>query len=610
MIKKILILSLFITSGLLGLANDQVRFVGVGKQVVKVGDRFRVVYEINQDADNFKSPNFGSLKVLSGPSTSTNSSIQYVNGKMSQNYTMTYTFVVQATKVGEVLINEATAIVNRKQVKSNKIKIKVVKNTGNKQGSKKQANTGILQDDDVYIKAIISNRSPYIGEQVILTYKIYTKVPVSNLMVKKLSSFQGFWSKNLLEDNQQYNQKTEIINGEEYIVAEINKFAIFPQKTGEIVIEPTEMECTVQLKVEGKRRRGYDPFEEFFNDPFFNRNVKTINTVLKSNPITVNIKPLPEKGKPKNFNGAVGDFRLSSRIDQTTLAANDALTLTLTLAGKGNLELIKIPDVIFPTDFESFDPKIISNIKTTAAGISGKKKFEFLAIPRNGGDFVIKPISLSYFNPVTKKYNTIFTKKYEIHVTKGEVTSGGISYSSSAQEDIRFIGKDIHHIKTLPFNFVKKGDFLFMSNTFFIFLLIPIIVMIIIIIVITQLRKKYSNVGLLKNKKANKIAKSKLKTAEKYKNSGDDKAYYDEVAQALWGYITDKFNLTQSELSIETVADVLNKKNVNKNVSSNFITTLNNIEFARFAPGDSSDKMEAVYNEAVTAIIEAEKALK
>ncbi len=252
MIKKILILSLFITSGLLGLANDQVRFVGVGKQVVKVGDRFRVVYEINQDADNFRSPNFGSLKVLSGPSTSTNSSIQYVNGKMSQNYTMTYTFVVQATKVGEVLINEATAIVNRKQVKSNKIKIKVVKNTGNKQGSKKQANTGILQDDDVYIKAIISNRSPYIGEQVILTYKIYTKVPVSNLMVKKLSSFQGFWSKNLLEDNQQYNQKTEIINGEEYIVAEINKFAIFPQKLVKLLLNQQKWNVRFSLKLKEK----------------------------------------------------------------------------------------------------------------------------------------------------------------------------------------------------------------------------------------------------------------------------------------------------------------------------------------------------------------------
>ncbi|MFK5854939.1 MAG: BatD family protein [Bacteroidota bacterium] len=614
MIKRIIILSIIITTGLFGWANDQIRFVGVAKQVVKVGERFRVVYEINQDADNFRSPNFGSLRVLSGPSTSTNSSVQYANGKMSQTYAMTYAYVVQATKEGDVVVSPAKVTVDKNQIQSNSIKIKVVKNAAAQQGTtstgKKASESGILQDDDVYIKAFVSRKSPYIGQQVILTYKIYTKVPVSNLMVKKLSSFQGFWSKSLLGDNQQYKQKTEIINGEEYIVAEINKFAIFPQKTGKLIIEPTEMECTVQLKVQNKRRRGYDPFEDFFNDPFFNRNVKNINTIIKSNPITINVLPLPQKGKPENFNGAVGDFRLSSRIDRTTLTANDALTLTLTLSGKGNLELIELPDVKFPSDFESFDPKITSNIKTNASGISGKKKFEYLAIPRNGGDFEIAPITLSYFNPATESYHSISSENYEIHVNKGDVTSAGISYSSSAQEDIRFIGKDIHHIKLLPFNLKKQGEFLYLSNTFFILLALPIVIMIILIIVLAQLRKRKSNVGLMKNRKANKIAKSKLKVAEKYKKAGDDKAYYDEIAKALWGYISDKFSIKQSELSIETVADILRNKKVEESVTDNFINTLNSIEFARFAPGDASDKMENIYNEAVVAIIEAEKALR
>jgi len=615
MIKQIIIISLIITSSLFGLANDQIRFVGVGKQVVKVGERFRVVYEINQDADNFRSPNFGSLKVLSGPSTSSNSSIQYVNGKMTQSYSMTYTFIVQATKVGEVVISPATATVDRKLTKSNTIKIKVVKSSATQKTKtvqdKKTANSGVLQDDDVYIKAFVSNSSPYIGQQVILTYKIYTKVPVSNLMVKKLSSFQGFWSKNLLEEDQQYKQETEIINGEEYIVAEINKFAVFPQKTGKLVIEPTEMECTVQLKVKNSRRRGYDPFEDFFNDPFFNRNVKNINTIIKSNPITINVSALPQEGKPKDFKGAVGDFRLSSRIDRTTLTANDALTLTITLSGKGNLELIELPELMFPSDFESFDPKITSNIKTNSSGISGKKKFEYLAIPRNAGDFEIKPITFSYFNPATKSYHNISSDKYEIHVDKGSGTAGGgISYSSSAQEDIRFIGKDIHHIKILPFSFKKHGEFLFLSKTFYILLVVPIVVMIIIVFVIIQHRKRKSDIGLVKNRKANKIAKSKLKVAEKYKNANDNKAYYDEIAQALWGYIADKFSLSPSELSIENVADILKEKNIEGSVTDNFINTLNNIEFARFAPGDASSKMESVYKEAVTAIVEAEKALK
>ncbi len=615
MIKRILILTLIITSGLIVTANDQIRFVGTAKQVAKVGERFRVVYEINQEASRFQSPDFGSLQILSGPSTSSNSSIQYVNGKMTQSYAMSYTYVVQATKEGDVVISPATVTVDRTKVKSNSIKIKIVKAAGNQQGNStqgshnKSSQTGVLQDDDVYIKAIVSNTSPYIGQQIILTYKIYTKVPVSNLMVKKLSSFQGFWSKSLMDDNRQYKQKTEVINGEEYIVAEINKFAVFPQKTGKLTIDATEMECTVQLRVQNTRRRG-DPFEDFFNDPFFNRNVKNINTLIKSNPVTINVKPLPQHGKPDGFSGAVGNFRLSSRIDRTSLTANDALTLTYTISGKGNLELLNLPDVRFPVDFESFDPKVISNIKTGATGISGKKKFEYLAIPRNAGDFEIMPVILSYFNPVDKRYHSLSSEKYEIHVDKGEVSSNGISYSSSAQEDIRFIGKDIHHIKTLPFNFKFKGDFLFLSNTFFILLILPVVIMIIIIIVVTRFAKRRSNVGLMKNRKANKIARSRLKSAEKYKDAGEENAYYDEIAQALWGYIADKFSLKQSEQSIETVADILKEKDVEDVVAESFINTLNNIEFARFAPGDSSGKMETIYNESVAAIMEAEKALK
>ncbi len=598
----------------MGLADDQIRFMGTAKQVAKVGERFRVVYEINKDADNFRSPNFGSLQVLSGPSTSSNSSVQYVNGKMTQSYSLTYTYVVQATKEGDVTINPATAIVDRKKVQSNSINIKVVKNTATNGGSNKSSqqakDPGVLQDDDVYIRATVSNTKPYIGEQVLLTYRIYTKVPVSNLMVKKLSSFQGFWSKSLLEENKQYQQSTEVINGEEYVVAVINKFAIFPQKTGKLIIEPTEMECTVQLRVQNKRKRGRDPFEDFFNDPFFNRNVKNVNTVIKSNPITINVKALPQKDKPAGFKGAVGDFRLSSRIDRTKLVANDALTLTFTISGKGNLELIDAPDIKFPVDFESFDPKITSNIKTNNSGISGKKKFEYLAIPRNGGDFDIKPFVLSYFNPADNKYHSISSENYNITVAKGEATSNGISYSSSAQEDIRFIGQDIQHIKTIANDFQEKGNYLFLSKRFFIFLLIPVLLMIIIVVIVRRLEKRKSNVGLLKNRKANKVAKNKLRTAEKFKVAGNDKAYYDEIAQALWGYIADKFALKQSELSIDTVADMLKNKGVEDIVTESFINTLNNIEFARFAPGDSSDKMESIYNESVVAIMQAEKALK
>ncbi len=607
--KRITLLYLFMLTFLVSYANSQVRFVGTSKQTVKVGERFRVTYEINQDAENFKSPNFGSFRVLSGPSTSTNSGVQWINGKMTTTYSRTYSFILQPTKEGENIVSPAVAFVDGKKVESNSLKITVVKNNTNTSTGDNTSDDGVLQDDDVYIKATISNRSPYIGEQVILTYKIYTRVQVSNLMVKK-PSFQGFWSKSLMDNQQQYSQSKEIIDGQEYVVAVISQFAVFPQKTGKLTIEPTEIECMVQLRVENKRSRGYDPFEDFFNDPFFNRNGKNINTTLKSNPIVVNVQPLPQEGKPSGFNGAVGDFRLSSRIDRNKLTANDAVTLTYTISGKGNLELINMPEVKFPVDFETFEPKIISDIKTNSAGISGNKKFEYLAIPRIGGDYIIKPVSISYFNPSEKKYHTISSKAFNIEVEKGEATSGGITYSSSAQEDIRFIGQDIQHIKSLPFELSTKGEYFFLSPLFYILAIIPVIIMIIVILIVKNMEKRKSNIGLMKNRKANKVAKSRLRKAEKYKNEGDDKAYYDEIAQALWGYIADKFGLKQSELSIDTVAETLEAKNVEDEVSHSFINTLNNIEFARFAPGDSSNKMESIYNESVNAILIAEKALK
>lgn len=616
MIKRITLLYLFILATIAGMADDQIRFVGNSKQTVKVGERFRVVYEINQDADNFRSPNFGSFQVLSGPSTSTNSGVQWVNGKMTTSYSRTYTFILQATSEGDVNISPATASVDGKRVQSNSLKISVVKNTTGNQStagnnsSQSREESGILQDNDVYIKAFISNSKPYIGEQVILTYKIYTRVPVSNLMVKKLSSFQGFWSKSLTENQQQYKQSTELIDGQEYVVAVINQFAVFPQKTGKLTIEPTELECTVQLRVQNKRSRGYDPFEDFFNDPFFNRNVKNINTVLKSDPIIVNVKPLPQEGKPAGFNGAVGDFRLSSRVDRNKLVANDAVTFTYTISGKGNLELLNLPNIQFPVDFETFEPKLISDIKTSSSGISGKKKFEYLAIPRVGGEYIIKPLTISYFNPKDKKYHTLTSQAFSIEVEKGAPTSGGVSYSSSAQEDIRFIGQDIQHIKSLPFDLHIKGNYFFLSPLFYGLAIVPLVIMIILIIVIRNMEKRKANVGLMKNRKANKVAKNRLRKAEKFKNDGNDKAYYDEIAQALWGYIADKFSLKQSELSIDTVAETLKEKGVYEEVSHSFINTLNNIEFARFAPGDSSNKMESIYNESVNAILIAEKALK
>ncbi len=606
-------------------AGGGVSFTASAKNMVEVGERFQIYYTVNASGSDFRVSDFGSLSVLSGPNRSSSSSIQYVNGKMSQSTQLTFTYLVMATKEGVVTIPPATIRVDGKTYKSNGLTIKVLKGNAPAQsspnGQRQQAQSssagqstsapsGTVKNDDVYIKALVSNSHPYLGEQVIVTYRIYTKIQVSDLSVKKLSSFPGFWTKDLSDNNKQLQQSTRVINGAQYVVADVRKLALYPQKSGKLTIDPMELECVAQIRTQTKRRKSYDPFGDFFDDPFFNRNVKNIKVTIKSNKLTLDVKPLPQENKPVSFKGAVGEFTFASKIDRTKLKANEALTLTITVSGSGNLELVEPPAVQFPTDFESYDPKVTARIKTNGLGVNGYKKFEYLAIPRNPGDFVIPATTFSFFNPKDGKYYSYSSDEYKIHVDKGNGNSNSITYSNSAQEDIHYIGKDIHHIKTGDFELRTISEYLFASRLFYVLILIPLMLLIMVFLIRRQQEKRMGNINLVRNKKATKIARVRLHKAEKLRKAGNDKAFFDEIAQALWGYIADKFNISQAELSMETVKQKLDERQISKEVSNTFINVLNDIEFTRFAPGDTKGKMENIYDEAMNAILQAEKALK
>jgi len=625
MYGKLVVIMAFTLMASLTFAGGEVSFTASTKNLVEVGERFQIYYTVNAGGSDFRVSDFGSLSVLSGPNRSSSSSIQYMNGKMSQSTELTFTYLVMATKEGEVNIPPATIKVDGRTYKSNGLTIKVVKGdaaaqspqNGQRQqaqsssaGKRTAAPAGTVKNDDLYIKALISNSHPYLGEQVIVTYRIYTKIQVSDLSVKKLSSFPGFWTKDLMDNNKQLQQSTKIINGEQYVVADVRKLALYPQKSGKLTIDPMELECMAQIRVQNKRRKSYDPFGDFFDDPFFNRNVKNIKVAIKSNKLTLDVKPLPQENKPVSFKGAVGDFTFASKIDRTKLKANEALTVTITISGRGNLELVEPPVIQFPTDFESYDPKVTSRIKTNGLGVNGYKKFEYLAIPRNPGDFVIPATTFSFFNPKDGKYYSYSSDEFKIHVDKGNGNSSGITYSNSAQEDIHYIGKDIHHIKTGAFELKPMGEYLFASQLFYLLMVSPLILLLIVFLLRKQQEKRMGNVDLIRNKKATKIARSRLHKAEKFRKEGNEKAFFDEVAQALWGYIADKFSISQAELSMESVKQKLAERKVNEEVSNTFINVLNDIEFARFAPGDTKGKMENIYNEAMDAILQAEKALK
>lgn len=622
MMKYLLAAILMIFSIMPELSADEVSFTASSREVVSVGDRFQLTYTVNTRGGDFSGPSIKHFRVLSGPNISTNQSYQVINGKMSQSITITYAYYLQAFEEGSFEIPGASIKIDRKEYTSNTLKIKVLKSGArpqtvnkNQTGGNPNSRTAAQDpteniDEDVYLKAYISKRNPFQGEQIIVSYKIFTAgVPISDIDIENMASFPGFWVTNLLE-GEQVTPKQEIINGREYTTGVLYKAALFPQKSGEINIDPKNLSCTAQLRMQGNKKPRGNVFDSFFDDPFFNNQFQNVKIEIKSNPITVDVKPLPIGNKPAGFSGAVGKFNLASSIDQSELKVNDAVTLKMVITGSGNLELINTPDVNWPPDFESYDPKVSKNIKSSGAGVSGSRTFEYLAIPRSAGEFTIGPIEFSYFDPSNGQYKILSTDAYKLKIEKGDQQYSNITYSGVAQEDIMYIGSDLRHIKTGNYQLHEIGQFMFASRTFFISLAAPVVLLIILIILISQTRESRKDVALMKNRKATRVAKKNLKKASEFLKANNREAFYAEISRALWGYLSDKFNIPLSELSMDSVSDKLSEKQVSQESIDKFVEVLNKCEFARFAPGDSAELMNENYNDSIQLISRIESELK
>ncbi len=614
----------FITYVLLAnaaLAQD-VQFTAQAKPVIALGETFTLIYTLNAQGSGFHGPSIQGFEVLSGPNTSTNSSIRSVNGRTTMSITYTFTYLLQATREGTIEIPVASVNVNGKQYTSNTVSIKVVKNPnvpgGQNQGAGNQnrnpgtqGGTASGSNNDVYVKAFTSNASPLQGEGIVVTYKIYTKVQIAQINISKLSSFSGFWSQNLMKENDKLQQTTQVIDGEQYVVADIRKIALFPLKSGRLVIDPLELACVAQVRRQTKTKTGDPFFDDFFNDSFFNSGVANVEKNLKSNPVIITVRPLPEEGKPADFSGAVGSFTFHTEVDKTRLKTNEAVTLKCTISGKGNIQLIDKLNVTFPPDFESYDPKVTSDIQTTAAGISGNQVFEYLMIPRKPGKFKIKPISFSYFDLDKKHFVTLDSPEFTLDVEKGSGDAGAVmTYAGANKEEIKYIGSDIRHIRDTNFKLTVAGSRFIASMSFWLLLIIPLILFTVFVVLWRKLAARRSNTVLMKNLKATKIARKRLQKAEEFQKSGNQDDFYIAISQALWGYLSDKFSIHLAGLSIDSVREALVKKNVKEAIVIQFIETLDNTEFARFAPGEKTVNMERIYNEALEIIAKMERELR
>ena len=562
---------------------------------VKTGDRFQIQFTANTKISNFKAPKLNNFRVLSGPNQSTQMS--WVNGKTTSN--ISYSYVLMAIKEGDFTISPAVASANGKAIKTNSLKIKVgkgvkIQQSGSKAGS--QTKSGGTASDELFIKSTVSRRKVYQGEQIIATYKLYTRVGLAGNELVKNADLNGFWSQEI--DFGESVWTKEIIGGYRYSVAKIREIVLFPQRSGELEIDPLEMKFIVQKRVQGG---GQSVFDQFFG------RVENVEYNLKSKPIKITVLPHPTNA-PANFTNAVGKLDMKVDVSANEIKANEAINIKIKVSGKGNLPLIDIPTLPFPSDFETYDPKINDNIKTTTAGVSGSKEFDYLIIPRHAGQFKLDPIVFTYFDPNTKKYKTITSDPIEINVLKADgSTADNVVYSSS-KEDIKVLGNDIRYIHINDIELSNANENFYGNWKFyFLFFLAPLL-FIITYIFRNKIRVANSDVAGMKKKKASKIAAKFLKSAKQSLEANNSSAFYEDISKALFGYISDKLHIPSAELNQNNIKEKLANINVSEQTSKELIDTIELCDMARFAPVTISE--QEVYNKAEAIINQINEEVK
>jgi len=545
---------------------------------------------------NFKPPKFRNFLVLSGPNQST--SIQIING--IQSASLSYNYIIQAKRIGTFSIGATSIEYNGEAFKTKPIEITIVK--GSSKPKRQQQDAGISDEEiakNLFIRAIVDRRKVYLGEQVTVTYKLYTRLNIAAQMsISKLPQYQGFWAEEL-ETSSNITFTTEVIDGKQYRVGVLKKAALFPTQTGKLEITPFELTVPIQLR---RNRNRNNFFDDFFNAPFgFNQTVEYNAT---SNKIIINVLSLPTEGKPDSFHGAVGNFSLNVDVDKTTAKTNEAVTLKVILSGKGNLELLEMPELNLPSGFEKYEPKTTENIVKRNI-ISGSKTAEYLMIPRVVGIREIPAVEFSYFNPKKKKYVTLRSKSFKLNITQGKQLPE-VEYAG--KEDVQHLGTDIRFIKTSFEDIYKKEESVLFTTFFWVGGIVPMLILFIAVGWKKRNDKLAGNVSLLRYSKAQKVAKNRLKKAKKFMRENNYKEFYTEVSLSLFGYLEDKFHIAKAEFTIERAMDELRKSGVEESLIIDVKKAAEDCEFIRFAPGaEKSTAMQNMYDQLTMVIINVEK---
>lgn len=600
---------------LVAMAQD-VEFKASAPAQVIMGRPFQLTYSVNQRAKDLRAPEFTDFDYIAGPYTSQSSSTSFVNGKRTSSFNLTYTYTLIANKEGTFTISPATIKVDGEQYTSNGVRIIVLPadqpnnvsagNT-NSVGQTSQRPTSSQNDNvseaNIFVRTLVSKTRVREQEAILLSYKLYfAGVDVAQFTNNtRIPEFKGFLKQEI--ESGEIQTELEHYNGRNYQTAVLYRTLLFPQRSGDITIEPAQFEAVLRVQ---NRAQVRSIFDDFFGS------YTAVNKPITAPGVTIHVLDLPAN-KPAGFSGGVGQFNLTSKISGTELNANEAVTLTLTIQGAGNMKLLKTPMVDWPEGFEVYDPKVTNNFKNTTAGVSGTKTIEYLAIPRAGGTYTIPPVRFAYYDTQEQDYRTITTPEYTLNIERAanEDATAMVVNNFVQKENIQQLGTDIRYIHTaelMPVADASSRAIRFGSLLFWLCYAIPSLLAALLFVIFRKKIKENADMTRVRYKKANKVAQRRLKVAEQLLKQNKKDAFFEEIERAAWTYLSDRLSIPTAQLNKENIAQILSNKGVSDMIIQEMMHVLSTAEFARYAP-TSDHAMQEVYEDTIKIInqLESEK---
>lgn len=579
---------LFFLVFLLGLSGfSQVKFEAkVSKNQLGINERLRVDFEMNEDGDNFKRPEFENFRIVGGPNQSISNS--WINGKRS--FSKTYTYFLAPQKRGKLTIGQATIEIDGEIYKTSPVDVEVTEAVATPTDGN---NSEYVANESVHLVAEVSNPNPFLNEEIVVTYKLYVSYDVSITQWREIDSpkYAEFWSQDI--ENQELKIQEGKYKGRDYRYVVLKSVVLYPQKSGELEIEPLTLDIPVD--VPGSKR------------DFFGRRIpERINKTVTAGKRTIRVKPLPSEGKPADFSGAVGTFDFKVNTNKDHLNANESLQLDVEISGKGNLKLFSIPAVKLPSSLEVYEPEFTENIKTDLGGMRGSIKNSYTVVPQFKGTYPIPSFSFSYFDPKTGKYHTLTSKELLIEVEGGPVASSSAGKTDHkkqvvlSDDNFKYIklDADLKSVHSEPF---------FKSPLFWSLLGGPFLLIPIFIIGGKKRKNRLEDVEGNRLREANRLAKRYLSEAKK--NSSDPDAFYEALERALHNYLRAKLNIETSEMEKSRISTMLTERKVASETVHNFIELLKSCEFARYASVSKGSVVQD-YDKSVTVISEIDKQIQ